>query len=223
MVKSDNCGKLVSDNLRLVGHLCKRFSGRGIEYEDLYQAGCVGLVKAAHAFDESLGFQFSTYAVPVILGEVRRLFRDGGSVKVSRSVKELSLKISKEKETLQYKLCREPNVSEIAAVLGVEPETVAEAISAAQPTVSLTSVSDDEDRQNDIPVVSGEENLENRILLDTAISKLDPVEQSIIKLRYFSQLTQSETAKRLCMTQVGVSRAEKKILVKLRSIIGSVA
>ena len=223
MVKSDNHDKLVSDNLRLVGHLCRRFSGRGIEYEDLYQAGCVGLVKAARAFDDSLGFQFSTYAVPVILGEVRRLFRDGGSVKVSRSVKELSLKIAKEKETLQYKLCREPNVSEIAAVLGVEPETVAEAIGAARPVVSLTSVTDDENRQTDIPAVSGEENLENRILLDSAISKLEPVEQSIIKFRYFEQLTQSETAKKLCMTQVGVSRAEKKILIKLRSIIGSVA
>ena len=223
MVKSDNCDSLVSDNLRLVGHLCKRFSGRGVEYEDLYQAGCVGLIKAAHAFDKSLGFQFSTYAVPVILGEIRRLFRDGGSIKVSRSVKELSLKIAKEKETLQYKLCREPNVSEIAESLGVETETVAEAIGAARPTVSLTSVNDEDDRQTDIPAVSGEENLENRILLDTAISKLEPFEQSIIKLRYFEQLTQSETAKRLCMTQVGISRAEKKILVKLRSIIGSVA
>ena len=135
MVKEDRREQIVSENLRLVNHLCKRFTGRGIEYDDLYQAGCVGLVKAADAFDENLGFRFSTYAVPVILGEIRRLFRDGGSVKVSRSLKELYLKITKEKQKLEYKLNREPTVSEIACALRVSAEEVTEAISASVPAL----------------------------------------------------------------------------------------
>ena len=223
MVKEDRREQTVSENLRLVNHLCKRFIGRGIEYDDLYQAGCVGLVKAVDAFDENLGFQFSTYAVPVILGEIRRLFRDGGSVKVSRSIKELYPKISKEKQKLEYKLNREPTVSEIACALGISAEEVTEAISASVPALSLTAVNDDGENQSDIPVVSDEGLIENRLLIENAVEKLDPQEQQIIRLRYFEQLTQSETAKRLSMTQVGVSRAEKKILLKLRAIIGSVA
>lgn len=223
MVKDNSRERLINENLRLVNHLCKRFVGRGIEYDDLFGAGCVGLVKAADAFREDLGFQFSTYAVPVILGEIRRLFRDGGSVKVSRSVKELALKISKKKAELEYKLSREPKISEIAQALGVSCEEIITAQNAMQPTVSLTTESDSAQAETDIPVVSHETFLENRILLDNAISKLEPQEQAIIKFRYFEQLTQSETAKKLSMTQVSVSRAEKKILYKLRSLIGSVA
>lgn len=215
--------EFISGNLRLVNHLCKRFIGRGIEYDDLYQAGCVGLVKAADSFDESLGFQFSTYAVPVILGEIRRLFRDGGSIKISRSLKELSLKITKETATLQNKLNREPKISEIAEALGITCDDVVQAQNAVQPPISLTYVNEETERQTDIPVVSEHNDADNRVLLDTAISKLDEQEREILKLRYFDALTQSETAKRLSMTQVGVSRAEKRILLKLRTIIGSVA
>lgn len=222
MVKEDRREQFISENLRLVNHLCKRFSGRGIEYDDLFGAGCVGLVKAADAFDDTRGFQFSTYAVPVILGEIRRLFRDGGSVKVSRSVKELSLKITKEKARLEHELAREPRISEIAAALCVSPQDVAQALEAAQPVLSLTS-GDDEEHQVDIPTVCEEEEADNRVLLGDALSKLDLKEREIIRLRYFESLTQSQTAQRLCMTQVGVSRAEKKILLKLRAIIGSVA
>lgn len=224
MVKEGRAEAYVSENLRLVNHLCKRFVGRGIEYDDLYQAGCVGLVKAANGFDEDLGFCFSTYAVPVILGEIRRLFRDGGSIKVSRSIKELSLKIAAEKANLQSKLSREPKISEIAAALGVAPEDIIEAQNAAQPTVSLTCVGEDDGgRQTDIPVVFEQAEADDRILLDTAIAKLENREREIIRLRYFESLTQSEVASRLSMTQVAVSRAEKKILLKLRAIIGSLA
>ena len=224
MVKTGRAEEYISENLRLVNHLCKRFTGRGIEYDDLYQAGCVGLVKAANGFDEDLGFCFSTYAVPVILGEMRRLFRDGGSIKVSRSIKELSLKIVSEKANLQSKLSREPKISEIAAALGVAPEDIVEAQNAVQPTVSLTCISEDDGgRQTDIPVVFEQGEVDNRILLDTAIAKLEKKEREIIRLRYFESLTQSETASRLSMTQVAVSRAEKKILLKLRAIIGSLA
>lgn len=127
------------DNLGLV-HLCaNRFRGRGIEYDDLYGAGCMGLVKASRAFDASRGVKFSTYAVPVILGEIKRLFRDGGTVKVSRSLKELSLKITRASQTFAHKNGREPTVSELSDITGADPDDVIEALNASQPTVSLTS------------------------------------------------------------------------------------
>lgn len=213
----------IESNLPLVHSLCKRFVGRGIEYDDLYQAGCVGLIKAADGFDEGRGLCFSTYAVPVILGEIRRMFRDGGSVKVSRSLKELSLKLTRVKSQLELKLSREPTVSELAAELGVTPEEVTEAQSAAMPTVSLTYESDDGVYDTDVAVAGPEDLLTNKLLLQRAFKHLDDTEQQIIRCRYFEYLTQNETAARLGMSQVQVSRAEKKILLKLRSAIGSVA
>ncbi len=215
--------KFIESNLPLVHSLCKRFVGRGIEYDDLYQAGCVGLIKAADGFDESRGLCFSTYAVPVILGEIRRMFRDGGSVKVSRSLKELSLKLTRVKSQLELKLSREPTVSELASELGVTPEEIVEAQSASQPTVSLTYESDDGICESDIAVSGPEDLLTNKLLLQRAFAHLDDTEQQIIRCRYFEYLTQNETAARMGMSQVQVSRAEKKILLKLRNAIGSVA
>ncbi|MBQ8267292.1 MAG: sigma-70 family RNA polymerase sigma factor [Clostridia bacterium] len=215
--------RFIESNLPLVHSLCKRFVGRGIEYDDLYQAGCVGLVKAADGFDETRGLCFSTYAVPVILGEIRRLFRDGGTVKFSRSLKELSLKLTRVKSQLELKLSREPTVSELAAELGVTPEEVTEAISASQATVSLTYEGEDGVCETDVAVAGPEDLLTNKLLLQRAFKHLDDTEQQIIHCRYFEYLTQNETAKRLNMSQVQVSRAEKKILLKLRATIGSVA
>jgi len=209
----------IENNLGLVHSICKRFSGRGIEYDDLYQAGCIGLIKATDAFDQDRGLMFSTYAVPVIMGEVRRLFRDGGAVKVSRSVKELSLKISYEKQKLEQNLCREPTVSELANALEVTAEEITEALCATQPTVSLTYEGEDGIKETDLPSASEEEQISNRLILDEAFSKLTSDERKIMKCRYFEGLTQSKTAKILNMTQVQVSRAEKKILVKLRSLL----
>lgn len=223
MVDTLTRDNFIESNLPLVHSLCKRFVGRGIEYDDLYQAGCVGLIKAADGFDETRGLCFSTYAVPVILGEIRRLFRDGGSVKVSRSLKELSLKLARVKSQLELKLSREPTVSELATELGVTPEEVTEAQSAAMPTVSLTYESDDGVCETDIAVAGPEDLLTNKLLLQRAFKHLDDTEQQIIHCRYFEYLTQNETAKRLNMSQVQVSRAEKKILLKLRATIGSVA
>lgn len=223
MVDTLTRDNFIESNLPLVHSLCKRFVGRGIEYDDLYQAGCVGLIKAADGFDETRGLCFSTYAVPVILGEIRRLFRDGGSVKVSRSLKELSLKLARVKSQLELKLSREPTVSELAAELGVTPEEVTEAQSAAMPTVSLTYESDDGVCETDIAVAGPEDLLTNKLLLQRAFKHLDDTEQQIIHCRYFEYLTQNETAARLGMSQVQVSRAEKKILLKLRTTIGSVA
>lgn len=223
MVDTISRDQFIESNLPLVHSLCKRFTGRGIEYDDLYQAGCLGLVKAVDGFDESRGLCFSTYAVPVVLGEIKRLFRDGGSVKVSRGLKELSLKVTRLKSSLEMQLLREPTIGELAAGLGVTPEDITEAISAAQPTVSLTYDSEDGTRDIDIPVAGPEELLSDKLLIERAFKYLDQKEQQIIKCRYFEFLTQSETAQKLDMSQVQVSRAEKKILIKLREAIGSVA
>lgn len=211
--------RFIEDNLGLVHSLCKRFTGRGIEYDDLYQAGCIGLIKAADAFDEQRGLCFSTYAVPVIMGEIRRLFRDGGSVKVSRSVKELGLKINREKQLLEQRLCREPTVTELAEAVGVSAEDITEAMCALQPTVSLTREDDGEVSETDLPSVSTEDEISDRLLLDSALEKLGDSEKQIVIYRYYYYYTQSKTAELLNMTQVQVSRAEKKILLKLREII----
>lgn len=211
--------EFIENNLRLVHSLCKRFSGRGIEYDDLYQAGCVGLVKASDAFDASRGLCFSTYAVPVIMGEIRRLFRDGGAVKISRSVKELSLKIMRVRDKLELELGREPTVNELATFLRVSPEEITEAVCASQPTLSLTYDGDDGAGQLDLPDDGIENKLENKLVLDRAFSVLDDTERKLIEYRYFNYLTQSQTAELLSMTQVQVSRNEKKILQKLRGII----
>ncbi len=209
----------IENNLGLVHSICKRFCGRGIEYEDLYQAGCIGLIKAVDAFDESRGLCFSTYAVPVIMGEVRRMFRDGGAVKVSRSVKELSMKVNRQKQILEQVLCREPTISEIAEKLGVSCEEVSEAVCAAQPTVSLTYNGEDGLKETELPTVSTEDEISNRLLLDEAFKSLTDEEKKIMNCRYYRYMTQSKTAKLLNMSQVQVSRAEKKILAKLRGIL----
>lgn len=223
MVDTSFRDSFIESNLPLVHSLCKRFIGRGIEYDDLYQAGCIGLIKAVDGFDESRGLCFSTYAVPVILGEIRRMFRDGGSVKVSRSLKELSLKVTRAKSVLELKLSREPTINELSAELGVTPEEITEALSAAMPTLSLTYESDDGINEMDICVSGPEELLTDKLLLQRAFRHLDNTEQQIIRYRYFEYLTQNETAARLGMSQVQISRAEKKILLKLRNVIGSVA
>ena len=211
--------RFIEENLGLVHSLCRRFSGRGIEYDDLYQAGCIGLIKATDAFDGERGVCFSTYAVPVIMGEIRRLFRDGGAVKVSRSVKELGMKITREKQIMEQRLCREPTISELAAALSVTCEEITEAICAAQPTVSLTREDDGEVSETDLPTISAEEEISDRLLIDSALDKLEDNEKQLVIYRYYEYLTQSQTAQKLSMTQVQVSRAEKKILKKLREIL----
>ena len=211
--------EFIKQNLPLVHSICKRFIGRGIEYDDLYQAGCIGLIKATDAFDEEKGFAFSTYAVPVIMGEVKRLFRDGGAVKVSRGIKELYLKIIRLQGLLEQNLSREPTVSELADSLGVSKEEVTEALCAGQAPISLTVENDDGTTQSDLPVLSCEDKIFDKILLDGAFKNLEEDEVKIIKYRYYNFYTQSKTAKLLNMSQVQISRAEKKILQKLRKIL----
>ena len=207
---------LITENLGLVHSCAHRFTGRGIEYEDLFQAGCMGLVKAFDAFDTERGVRFSTYAVPVILGEMRRLFRDGGTVKVSRSLKELSVRAMKERENFILKTGREPTVSELSEILSVKEEEVTEAFCAAAPVISLTAGEDEGGGQIDVPVESPEDEITERLSVIKAISDLEERDREIINYRYYKNKTQTETAKILGMTQVQVSRREKKILEILR-------
>ena len=207
----------VCNNIGLVHTCAKRFVGRGVEYDDLFQAGCVGLVKATDGFDASRGLCFSTYAVPVILGEIRRLFRDGGAIKVSRSLKELANKTARETERIVRETGREPTVGELAQALRVEPEQVAEAIGAAVPPLSLTADRDEESGgEIDVPVSGAEEKLTERLALQQVLSELPPRDRRLILLRYVGECTQQKTAEQLGMTQVQVSRRERAILAQLR-------
>lgn len=213
--------EFIEKNLGLVHACAGRFKGRGIEYDDLYAAGCMGIVKAYDGFDASRGLCFSTYAVPVILGEIKKLFRDGGSVKVSRSVKELGLKVTYARERRLKQTGQEPTVSELAKELGVSAEQVADAMSASLPAISLTPVSDEDGgREFDIPQESCEENLSDLLSLKSVLSTLGKEERTLIYLRFFKNKTQSETARVLKTTQVQVSRKERKILAAMRTQLG---
>lgn len=207
---------LITENMGLVHTCAHRFTGKGIEYEDLFQAGCMGLVKAFDAFDRERGVRFSTYAVPVILGEIRRLFRDGGTVKVSRTLKELSIRTAREREKFALKEGREPTIKELAERLGVSEEDVTEAVCAAAPVISLTADEDNGGGQSDIPVASPEEQIAERLSVIQAVSSLEERDRAIVRLRYYENKTQTQTAAALGMTQVQVSRREKKILGLLR-------
>lgn len=207
----------IEQNLGLVHSCAGRFRGRGLEYDDLYSAGCMGLIKAYDGFDESRGVCFSTYAVPVILGEIRKLFRDGGTVKVSRSLKELGMRINAAREH-HHKLCgSEPTLSQLAEELGESVENITLAIQASQPALSLTPENrEDDEHQMDIPVDSPEEELADKIGLEEVMQNLPEQDRLLIQLRFYGNRTQSDTAKILHTTQVQVSRRERKILQWMR-------
>lgn len=207
--------ELILNNLGLVGSCASRFMGKGIDYEDLYSSGCVGLIKAADGFDESLGFAFSTYAVPSILGEIRRLFRDGGAVKISRSLKEKARELQVVKESLEKQLGVEPTISEIAEKMGLSVSETAQLICVAQPVVSLTS-DDDSEKQIDIPAEDEYSPIDDRLSIEQVINCLPENDRKLIRLRYFDGLTQSKTASILGVSQVQVSRREKIILSDMR-------
>lgn len=208
--------KMIEDNIGLVHSIAKRFKGRGEDYDDLYQAGCVGLIKAVDNFDESKGFLFSTYAVPVIMGEIRRLFRDGGAVKVSRSLKEKSIKVQAIREKFIKKELREPTVSELSELCGIETEELSEVLNVINPVVSLSCTTEDGDETIDIPV-DDTDKLFDRLSVHYAIKDLSNDELLLIKYRFYEGKTQCESAKLLGISQVQVSRREKQLLAKLRT------
>lgn len=209
--------ELIEQNLRLVHACAHRFKGKGIDYDDLYSAGCVGLVKAVDRFDESLGYKLSTYAVPVILGEIKQLFRSGGSVKLSRSLQELSARARDLCDRCKTERGEEMRITELAEKLGVDVYRATEALNAAQTVVSLSG--DTEEGGIEIPVPSPEDALTERLSLKQAMSALNEEEKGLIELRYFRHKTQQETAETLGTTQVQISRREKKILLKMRSLL----
>ena len=204
------------EHLGLV-HLCaNRFRNRGIPYEELYSAGCEGLVKAANAFDTSRGVQFSTYAVPVILGEMKRMFRESGTVHVSRSLRELALKVQRIREISLKESGVDPPLSVLAQKTDSTPEEVSMALCAVSPAVSLTAQDEDEN-QIDIAVESPDEKISDRLALHQVMARLEPKDRALLELRYYHNLTQVRTAEKLGMTQVQVSRREKKLLSDLRN------
>lgn len=214
MRKKDN-GIRAEEHLGLV-HMCAgRFSNRGIPYEDLYSAGCEGLVKAANAFDASRGLQFSTYAVPVILGEIKRLFRESGTVHVSRSLRELAMKVQQITERAVKETGAEPPLSVLAEQTGASPEEITTALCACSPVLSLTAP-DEDAGQMDIAVEAPDEKISDSLALRQVMASLPPADRRLLELRYYHELTQVRTAELLGMTQVQVSRREKKLLLYLR-------
>lgn len=208
----------IEKNIGLVHSIAARFKGRGVDYEDLFQNGCVGLIKAVDNFDESKGFAFSTYAVPVIMGEIKRIFRDGGAIKVSRSLKEKAIKAQSVRDKFIKSNLREPTVGELAQLLDVSAEETAEILNVITPMVSLDSFGEDGESTIDIPIDESDQ-LFDRISVSQLLSHLSPEEQVLIDCRYYKGYTQSATAEQLGISQVQVSRREKAILKKLRKLV----
>lgn len=212
---------LVSENAGLIWSIARRFTGRGTELEDLYQLGCLGFLKAVEGFDLEFGTQFSTYAVPKISGEIRRFLRDDGAVKVSRSIKEQAAAIKTARNHLTSALGREPTVLEISRQTGFSPEEIALAETATAATESIQRETGEEgfSLENILTDTESEEKMVERIALNQAISRLEDREGMVIKLRYFHGLTQQRVAAVLQVSQVQVSRIEKKALAHLRELL----
>lgn len=212
---TENRNSIIENNIGLVHSIARRFKGRGVEYDDLFQCGCVGLIKAVDNFDETLGYKFSTYAVPVIMGEIKRLFRDGGAVKVSRSLKEKSLKAQAVREQFINLELREPTVSEFAELLGCDISETAEILNVINPIISINQFGEDGSEDFDIPVDDSDK-LFDRLSVNQVLSALNEQERKIVDYRFYKGKTQSETASLLGISQVQVSRKEKALLLKLR-------
>lgn len=212
---------LVTENAGLIWSVARRFQGRGAEMDDLYQLGCLGFLKAVEGFDPAFGTQFSTYAVPKIAGEIRRFLRDDGTVKVSRSIKEQAATIKTIRNQLTNALGREPTVLEISRQTGFTPEEIAVAETATAATESIQRETGDEgfSLENILTDTESEEKMVEAIALRQAIDHLPEREGMVIKLRYFHALTQQRVAKVLDVSQVQVSRIEKKALGHLRELL----
>ena len=216
---------LIEENMGLIHHVVKRFLGRGVEAEDLFQIGAIGLVKAVDRFDLSFGVRFSTYAVPMIAGEIKRFLRDDSMIKISRSLKELAIRAAKLREQLLMERGEEPGVEELSELLGVEPEELVQAMNGSAEVESLQKIvyqGDGEGLSLMDKVEQGkdeEETLLRQLLLEQLLRSLEPKERRLIMLRFFHDRTQTQVAEELGMSQVQVSRLEKKILTALKKRI----
>lgn len=220
--EKEACEQLINENAGLIWSVTRRFLGRGTEADDLYQLGCLGFIKAVEGFDLDYGTQFSTYAVPKIAGEIRRFLRDDGTVKVSRSIKEQAITIRTMRNSLSAAFGREPTISEIAVQTGLTPEEIALAENATACTESINRQTGEDgfSLENILTDTESEEMLVEKISLRQAIEKLPEREKMVIKLRYFHGLTQDRASKVLGVSQVQVSRIEKKALEILRQMMG---
>ncbi len=217
--------KLVEQNIGLIKNVAKRFYNRGQEPEDLFQIGCIGLLKAIDRFDLNYEVRFSTYAVPMIMGEIKRFLRDDGLIKVSRNLKEIAQKARNMEAEYQNRFGRDPTLEEIALTLAVSKEELAEALSSSFEVESLQKTIFQNDG-NEILLMDRleaedkeQEQMLNRMALKEIMKQLKPEEQEIITLRYYYEQTQTQTAKSLGISQVQVSRLEKKVLIKMRHLM----
>ena len=214
--------KLIEANLPLVTSISKKFTNRGYEYEDIYQIGCMGLVKAIKNFDEKYNVKFSTYAVPMIIGEIKRFLRDDGMIKVSRNVKSLAKKLHFDKEALTKELNREPTVEELAQFSGMDKEEILFALESSASMQYLYEVIHQDDGSPVLLIdklsenAVEDKNITEKIALKEALRNLDTKSRQIIVLRYFKDKTQIQVAKMLGISQVQVSRIEKKVLSEMR-------
>lgn len=214
--------ELIENNIGLVRSVIRRFAGRGHEIEDLFQIGCIGLIKAVDRFDLRIGVKFSTYAVPMIIGEIKRFIRDDGMIKVSRVYKDISAKAAAVRERLVTETGDEPSVGKIADELDITPEELSNALDAVRRPESIYTGADSSgpDDRTIADRLEGEtdyeEKIENRLLISEAFRDIDERGKLIIYMRYFRQRTQSEIAEKLGISQVQVSRIEKKTLLRMR-------
>ena len=212
---------LITENAGLIWSVAKRFAGRGTDLDDLYQLGCLGFLKAVEGFDVSYGTQFSTYAVPKIAGEIRRFLRDDGAVKVSRTIKEQAASIKTARNRLTISLGREPLISEISKETGFSPEDIAQADSATAATESIQKENGEDgfSLESILSDTESEEEMLEKISLKQALIALPERESMVVRLRYYHGLTQERVARVLSVSQVQVSRIEKKAIARLREIL----
>lgn len=214
--------KLIEANLPLVTSISKKFTNRGYEYEDIYQIGCMGLVKSIKNFDEKYNVKFSTYAVPMIIGEIKRFLRDDGMIKVSRNVKSLAKKLHFDKEALTKRLNREPTIEELAQFSGMDKEEILFALESSASMQYLYEVIHQDDGSPVLLIdklsenAIEDKNITEKLALKEALRNLDTKSRQIIVLRYFKDKTQIQVAKMLGISQVQVSRIEKKVLQEMR-------
>lgn len=216
--------ELISSNMGLVKNIARRFIGRGTDYEDIVQIGSIGMIKAAKSFDESYGTAFSTYAVPLIIGEIRRFLRDDGMIKVSRDIKRRAISVLRAKEDFVRENSREPKMSELCALCGLSSDEIVECLDATSPVCSLQDQIGDDGMTVEMVTPSPENEIDRStdfIALGEAVRTLDELSQKIIALRFYRELSQQQTAKILGITQVKVSREEKKIFEKLKKCLGN--
>lgn len=208
--------ELIEQNMGLVINAAKRFLNRGCDFEELTQIGAIGLIKAVKRFDDAYGVCFSTYAVPVIIGEIRRFLRDDNIIKISRTVKERAIKGRKAEEQLRRELKREPTINEVSETAGVSPEDLVEAFEAAAVPESIYYENDDSGQSERLRAPDSENDIINKVLISELLSHLDARERQIIVLRYFKEKTQAQIAEIIGVSQVQISRIEKNVLKKLR-------